>query len=261
VFKRRRPVPGDGSQASPRKKKRKQRPAEGAVLDSLAETGEEVVRETTEGPFDVADAPEDGLRRIDLGAIRLPIPKGVGFQAQTDAKGNISQVVLTTGSSALQLLVRAAPRTEGIWEEMREELSGQVTGQGGKVEEVEGRWGAELLAQVTGKKGTNTVRFCGVDGPRWFVQATFQGKRATDEDAAPELDEALRGLVVDRGNLAMPVREPLPLKLPPKMAEEAAARIAQRKAEGGDGNRAIVAAGDTPQPKVRRKPSPRPRKR
>ncbi|WP_035702558.1 DUF3710 domain-containing protein, partial [Glycomyces tenuis] len=86
-------------------------------------------------------------------------------------------------------------------------------------------------------------------------------KRATDEDAAPELDEALRNLVVDRGNLAMPVREPLPLKLPPKMAEEAAARIAQRKAEGGDGTRAIVAAGDTPKPKVRRKPSPRPRKR
>jgi hypothetical protein len=45
------------------------------------------------------------------------------------------------------------------------------------------------------------------------------------------------------------------------MAEEAAARIAQRKAEGGDGSRAIVAAGDTPKPKVKRKPSPKPRKR
>ncbi|WP_051325987.1 DUF3710 domain-containing protein [Glycomyces tenuis] len=244
-----------------RRSSKKQRPSEGAVLDSLAESGEEVDREVTEGPFDAADAPEDELRRLDLGAIRLPIPKGVGFQAQTDAKGNISQVVLTTGSSALQLLVRAAPRSEGIWEEMREELTAQVTGQGGKVETVEGRWGEELIARVAGQKGTNTVRFVGVDGPRWFVQATFQGKRATDEDAAPELDEALRNLVVDRGNLAMPVREPLPLKLPPKMAEEAAARIAQRKAEGGDGTRAIVAAGDTPKPKVRRKPSPRPRKR
>ncbi|WP_051815966.1 DUF3710 domain-containing protein, partial [Glycomyces tenuis] len=175
-----------------RRSSKKQRPSEGAVLDSLAESGEEVDREVTEGPFDAADAPEDELRRLDLGAIRLPIPKGVGFQAQTDAKGNISQVVLTTGSSALQLLVRAAPRSEGIWEEMREELTAQVTGQGGKVETVEGRWGEELIARVAGQKGTNTVRFVGVDGPRWFVQATFQGKRATDEDAAPELDEALR---------------------------------------------------------------------
>nr|WP_277605996.1 DUF3710 domain-containing protein [Glycomyces sp. L485] len=227
----------------------------------MAESGEEVAREATEGPFDVADAPEDEVRRIDLGALRLPVPKGVGFQAQTDAKGNISQVVLTTGSSALQLLVRAAPRTDGIWEEMRDELTGQVTGQGGKVDVVEGRWGTELVAQVTTKKGTNSVRFVGIDGPRWFVQATFQGTRALEEDAAPELDEALRNVVVDRGSAAMPVREPLPLKLPPKMAEEAAARIAQRKAEGGDGTRAIVAAGDTPKPKVRRKPSPRPRKR
>ncbi|RRS00333.1 DUF3710 domain-containing protein [Glycomyces terrestris] len=239
---------------------KKQRPAEGAVLDSLAESGETIEREATEGPYDVADAPDDDVRRIDLGAIRLPVPKGVGFQAQTDAKGNISQVLLTTGTSALQLLVRAAPRSEGIWPEIREELAATVTGQGGQVEEVEGRWGTELIAKVTTKKGDNSVRFCGVDGPRWFVQATFQGQRALDEAAAPELDEALQNLVIDRGSIAMPVREPLPLKLPPKMAEEAAARIAQRKAEGGDGNRAIIAAGDTPRPQVRRKPSPRPKR-
>ncbi|WP_100446842.1 DUF3710 domain-containing protein [Glycomyces xiaoerkulensis] len=244
-----------------RRSSKKQRPAEGAVLDSLAESGEEPTWEATEGPFDIADAPEDELRRLDLGSIRLPVPKGVGFQAQTDAKGNISQVVLTTGSSALQLLARAAPRSEGIWEEMQEELTGQVTDQGGKVEPVEGRWGTELIAKVAAKKGTNSVRFVGIDGPRWFIQATFQGDRALDEEAAPELDEALRNVVIDRGNLAMPAREPLPLKLPPKMAEEAASRIAQRKAEGGDGSRAIVAAGDTPKPNVRRKPSPRPRKR
>jgi hypothetical protein len=243
-----------------RRSSKKQRPAEGAVLDSLAESGEEYEYETTEGPYDVADAPDDDIRRIDLGAIRLPVPKGVGFQAQTDAKGNISQVLLTTGSSALQLLVRAAPRSEGIWPESREELTAQITAQGGEVEEVEGRWGTELIAKVVAKKGTNTVRFCGVDGPRWFVQATFQGQRALDESAAPELDESLRNLVIDRGSTAMPVREPLPLKLPPKMAEEAAARIAKRKAEGGDGNRAIIAAGDPPKPQVRRKPSPRPKR-
>ena len=235
-----------------RRKSKKQRPAEGAVLDSLAESGESFEHETTEGPYDVSDAPDDDIRRIDLGAIRLPVPKGVGFQAQTDAKGNISQVLLTTGASALQLLVRAAPRSEGIWEDFRDELTAQVTGQGGQVEAVEGRWGTELIAKVASKKGTNSVRFCGIDGPRWFVQATFQGQRA--------LDEALRLLVIDRGSVAMPVREPLPLKLPPKMAEEAAARIAQRKAEGGDGNRAIIAAGDTPKPQVRRKPSPRPKR-
>ncbi|MFC4336415.1 DUF3710 domain-containing protein [Salininema proteolyticum] len=243
-----------------RRSSKKKHKDDGAVLDSLAETDEVVEQEVTTGPYDVADAPEeDEGRKIDLGAIRLPVPKGVGFQAQTDAQGNVGQVVLSVGKSAVQVMLRAAPRTEGIWGEVQEDIRREIGAKGGKFDTADGEWGRELIARVPAKQGTSVVRFVGVDGPRWLLTGTFQGEVAADPSKAPELSEAFGRIVVDRGNLAMPVKEPVPLKLPAKMAEAAAQQIAERKAKGGEPDRAVVAGGDTQTPKVRRKPSPKPR--
>jgi hypothetical protein len=65
------------------------------------------------------------------------------------------------------------------------------------------------------------VRYVGVDGPRWFVRATFQGPVAADASAAPALWQCLEGLVVARDQEPRPVREPLPMRLPPEMAQQA----------------------------------------
>ncbi|WP_051462901.1 DUF3710 domain-containing protein [Haloglycomyces albus] len=245
-----------------RRSSKKRSNDDGAVLDSLADTDNTVEQATTSGPYDVKDALEDddNGRQLDLGAFRLPIPSGVGFQAQTDSKGNVGKVTLSAGKSGMQLMLRAAPRSEGIWDELQEDIVAQISSQGGSYESTDGEWGTEIVAKVPGKKGTSTVRFVGVDGPRWLLTATFQGEIAANPEAAPELTEAFRNIVVDRGNNAMPVREPLPLRLPPKMAEQAAAQIEERKKQGGESDRAVIAAGDTKTPKVRRKPSPKPRK-
>src|SRR5207247_536910 len=66
-------------------------------------------------------------------------------------------------------------------------------------------------------------RFVGVDGPRWMVRAVYQGRAATDPTAAGALDDSLAQLVVDRGKDAMPVRDPLPLRLPRDVTELALA--------------------------------------
>jgi len=50
--------------------------------------------------------------------------------------------------SAVQLQAFAAPRREGIWGEVREEIASGITQQGGIVDEVEGPLGWELRAQV-----------------------------------------------------------------------------------------------------------------
>ncbi|MGH8876038.1 MAG: DUF3710 domain-containing protein, partial [Stackebrandtia sp.] len=215
------------------------------------------------GPFDAADAPEDDdNQRLDLGSLRIPSLPGLKVGVASDDKGNTRpEVVISTDDSVMRLLACAAPRSEDIWDEVREELSETLTKQGGKVVEVEdGPYGTELRAkQPAGQNDTVTVRFAGIDGPRWFLRIMFQGACATDPDAAPVLDECLRDVVVDRGVDAMPVREALPLRLTPEMQEQQKQQQAAQAVAPETSSRKV---NGTDRPAGRkRKPSPKPRKR
>lgn len=181
------------------------------------------------GPYDVTQAPDDQRARLDLGALQLPAVAGVEIQLQAGPQGQIQQIMLAHGPSRLQLGVYAAPRTEGIWDEIRAEMVESLAAKGGKPREVEGEYGPELRAQVRESGGVVDVRHVGIDGPRWFVHGIYLGAAAIDPERAGPLREVLRGLVVDRGTEARPVREALPLRLPP----EAAAQLAG--AGGPDG--------------------------
>jgi len=207
------------------------------------------------GPYDVTEAPA-GIAHLDLGALRVPAVEGVEVRVQADNDGNIQQVVLVSGDSGLQLGVFAAPRSEGIWDEVRAEIRKQLFTDGVAAEEVDGVYGTELRARVRSPEGLTDIRFVGVDGPRWLVRAVYQGPAAVDPGVAPALVECLENLVVVRGNEAMPVREPLPLQLPKDLAEQQQQEAAEAEAEA---DRVNGANGSNPPP--RRKPSPRPRRR
>jgi hypothetical protein len=168
------------------------------------------------GPYDVSQAPDDGLQRLDLGALRIPAVAGVEVRLDAASDGQVQQVQLAHGASRLQLGVYAAPRSEGIWDEVRAQLRGQLHGGGGKPQETEGEYGPELRGRVRDGSSQTDVRHVGIDGPRWFVHAVFVGAAASDPERAGPLRDVLRGLVVDRGIEARPVSEPLPLRLPPE---------------------------------------------
>jgi hypothetical protein len=165
------------------------------------------------GPYDIAAAP-DGVQRLDLGSLRIPAVPEVEIRVQANPEGVIQQVVLVHGENALQLGVFAAPRSEGIWDEVREEIRTSLLADRATVEETDGEYGVELWARVQTTEGVTNLRFVGVDGPRWMVRGVYQGAAATDPGAAGPLADCLAGLVVDRGHEAKPVREPLPLRLP-----------------------------------------------
>jgi hypothetical protein len=198
------------------------------------------------GPYDFSEAPEGG--RLDLGALQVPAVEGVDLRVQADPDGVIQQVVLVYGDSALQLGVFAAPRNEGIWDEVRDEIRKSLSDDGVAAEEQLGDYGTELRAHVRTPEGPTDLRFVGVDGPRWMVRGVYQGPVASDPDAAPSLVDCMRGLVVNRGAEAKPVREPLMLRLPQEMTDAAAA------AASGDQS----ATGEAPGSPS--KPSPRPRR-
>jgi hypothetical protein len=199
----------------------------------------------------VSQAPA-GVQRLDLGALQIPAIDGVEVRVQADPDGGIQQVVLVYGESALQLGVFAAPRSEGIWDEVRAEIRASMDGDGVDAREAVGAYGVELHARVNTPEGPADIRFVGVDGPRWMVRALYQGAAATDPAAEGPLAQCLAGLVVDRGEEARPVREALPLQLPADLAQQAQ----PGGDEAPDGEASAAGTADQPAQRINgRRPS------
>jgi hypothetical protein len=203
----------------------------------------------TSGPWDVADAPRDGLARIDLGSLRLPALPGMDLRVELNAQQKVIGATLRAGESLLQVSAFAAPRAAGIWDSVRQDLATSASGQGGSLREVDGPFGTELAGTilvtpapqagqpVPSKPVRRPARFLGVDGPRWFLRGMINGPAAAAEGGpVPEteaLEQAFRGIVVVRGTEPMPVREQLPLTLPPQAAEQLARQQAAAQQPGG----------------------------
>ena len=169
--------------------------------------------ERTSGPWDVSevDGP-DG--RLDFGALWIRGVDGLQVQAQVDeSTGAVGVVTLNLGQGGLQLQAFAAPRTGGLWDEVRGKLRASVTGQGGLIEEQPGDYGVELRGKVPGQGGLQPVRFVGVDGPRWFLRGLYLGA-AAEPGGSPELEQVFRDIVVVRGGEAMTMGEVLTMRLP-----------------------------------------------
>ncbi|MBA2416201.1 MAG: DUF3710 domain-containing protein [Geodermatophilaceae bacterium] len=169
---------------------------------------------TTTGPYDVHDAPEDSLLRIDLGTLRIAPVAGGDLRLDVNKAGKIMSATLRHQGSAMQVGAFAAPRQGGIWSDVRAEILATLGQQGGTGEETKGAFGTELAAKLAMKQGPQPARFIGVDGPRWFLRALITGPAATDDGAAKPFEQALRQIIVVRGSEPMPVREQLPLRLP-----------------------------------------------
>lgn len=203
-----------------------ERAAEDAeLLGELGEVEPERVPLTRPtGPWDLEDFVEDDLQRLDLGALRVPVPEDLEVRVELNENGEVVAATLVQGESSLQVNVFAAPRTEGIWEEVVAEIRDSVLESGGEASFDEGPWGRELRAQVPSQDEQGTIvkvpaRFVAVDGPRWFLRALVTGPAALDRSAATSLETAMKGIVVVRGADPMAVREALPLRLPPEAQE------------------------------------------
>lgn len=167
------------------------------------------------GPFDVDDV-DDDRERLDLGSLRVPVPEGCEVRVDVQEEQVVAATIVD-GRSALQIHAFAAPRSSGIWDEVRQEIADSLRSSGGSAEESDGPFGRELKARIPvpdSSGGQQPARFLGVDGPRWFLRGLFTGAASTDPQQARALEEAFRNVVVVRGGDAMAPRELLPLKLP-----------------------------------------------
>lgn len=172
------------------------------------------------GPFDAEDVPDDGVARVDLGSMLVaPVP-GSELRLQVDERTQQVQSVLLAGAEgALELRAFAAPRNGDLWSEIRPQLAADMARRGGTATEREGRFGPELVCQLTvktpdGRTGQQPSRIVGINGSRWLLRATFLGKPAVDDESAAAWEDALTQIAVRRGDHAMPVGDPLPVTLP-----------------------------------------------
>lgn len=177
-------------------------------------------QEPTSGPWDVADAPADDVERLDLGALQVPLVPGCEVQLGMSPEGIPIAATITSRGGAIELAVYAAPRTGGIWDSIRREILAEISANGGTGQEQDGPWGRELTTRVRAQNGHQAARFIGIDGPRWFLRAVLSGPAAEPGGQPGEFEDALRQVVVARGQDPMPVRDPLPLQLPRDVAEQ-----------------------------------------
>ena len=199
---------------------RRDRRTERDKLDATPpwETHRTVEVDETTGPYDVRDAPDDDVQRMDLGALRIPVGD-LELRVDVDEAGTALSATLVQTGGQVQLGLFAAPRTEGIWDEVRQEIRASIGQQRGTVQEVDGVFGIELTGTIPGDNGVAKVRFVGVNGPRWFLRAMLVGAPATDPTLAKRFNQLIRDIVVVRGADPYPVRDPIPLTLPADVAE------------------------------------------
>jgi hypothetical protein len=188
------------------------------------------------GPWDAADdVPE--AERIDFGSLLVPVAEGTEVQVSM-AEDQAAWVTVVRGGSGLQLQAFAAPKSGGLWQDVREEIAAEITKAGGDWEEAQGPFGPELRARIApaepgaARGGKQPVRFLGVDGPRWFLRGVISGPAARRPEEARPLERVFAGVVVVRGDHPVPPRDLLEIQLPEQarqaLAEQAEAQEASR---------------------------------
>jgi Protein of unknown function (DUF3710) len=189
-----------------------------------------------EGPWDVAEAyPQE--EHIDCGSLLIPVREGFDVQINV-AEEQGAWVAVVHGDSGMQLQAFAAPRSSGLWDDVRHEIAANIADSGGSCQEDGGPFGTELHAEVpVGEEGQpgelHPVRFLGVDGPRWFLRGVISGPAATDGSLRSPFDEVFADVVVVRGDYPAPQRQQLEIRLPDEVRQAIDEELAAK--EGGWG--------------------------
>ncbi|MBO0776763.1 MAG: DUF3710 domain-containing protein [Actinobacteria bacterium] len=187
------------------------------------------------GPWDAGDDVPPA-ERVDLGSLQVPV--GADYEVQVSmTEDQAAWVTVVRDESALQLQAFAAPKSGGLWDDVRQEITAEVRHSGGQAQEAVGRFGPELLARIAaGHPGDalagaelQPVRFLGVDGPRWFLRGVISGAAAQRPELAGPLEDVFAGVVVVRGEHPAPPRDLLEIRLP----EDARQALAEQMEQAG----------------------------
>ena len=208
-----------------------QEPAGGATPGGEAGRGDAAQQDPGSGPWDGTGS-YPPRERMDFGSLLVPAYEGIRVEVEM-AEGTGVCVTVLRGDSALQLMAFAAPKTSGLWDEVRQEFAAEVAKSGGDSREAQGPFGVELHARVhpAGEgprhRQLEPIRFLGVDGPRWFLRGMIRGPAARRPELARPLEELFADVVVVRGDHPAPPGDLLEIRLPEDMRQALAEQFEQ----------------------------------
>lgn len=181
---------------------------------------EEELEVSNRGPRD-SDGQTVPKDYLDLGALYVPVVPGMQLRAQFEQdKVSLRRILLVVGASGIQVSIAAAPRSGGVWDELREQISSGIEQSGGTCTVEDGPYGKEIQAKVAvrmpdGSTGHSPLRIIGIEGPRWLARIDVQGAAAAgDEEQMAQCEEVIDRLIVNRGTEPRVRMEMLPLRLP-----------------------------------------------
>ena len=172
-------------------------------------------RRITNGPYDAADlrAP---LELASFGSISFVPNPLVGVRAEVEeGTQKIVAITFDLDDSTLQVQAYASPKGVDLWEEIADEMFQNLSRQSIKIERQSGPFGVELFAELQmGDSNMQRVRMFGVNGNRWLLRGNISGSAIDNLELRTKLEDIFRSIVVNRGEIPLPPREPLPLSLP-----------------------------------------------
>ena len=191
------------------------------------------------GPWDIDE--ENGPdydEYLSLGSFYIPFVQGIQLRLKASKADNtLLGATVTIGRSSLELEAFAAPKTMGLWDDVRDDLV--AANPTATVEP--GIFGAEVRLPIqlpNGKK--HITRIVGVDGPRWMLRGIFSGPAADNPDSpeAKVLDRFFSYIVVDRGEEPLAPRDLIPMAQPLTPGERRA--MAEASDDAGDETPATI---------------------
>lgn len=197
----------------------------------------DVAASAAPGPYDASEVPDGQMKRVDLGCMQIAGFTDMQLHFETDpSKTRLVSVVAAFKDAALRLQALAAPRSGGLWDEMRPQIISSISAAGGDVEEVDGVFGTELRGVVPAALPDGTtvrqpIRLVGYEGPRWLLHGVFMGSAPENDDMAELFEDVFRQVVVVRGAAPMAPGEAMPIVLPPE-AQPAPDQTPQGEGQG-----------------------------
>ncbi len=159
---------------------------------------------------------------IDLGGLIVKKgAQGLWLRLQVeDQEGTIAAVMLAGPDSGLELRAFAAPRSGGIWDEVRTDTRPRPPAVAAPPSRPTASsvpscsWPFQCSCCRTARRPPSRAGSSASRGPRWLLRGTFLGRSAQQPDPDGPLESAFRGVIVVRGDEPMAPRDAIRTRMP-----------------------------------------------